>query len=119
MPDYRKRCYEFFVSKHWEFSHSLSQEQFEHLRKIYKRRFSNILPHDRSAKIIDIACGAGHFLYYLQKEGYINACGIDFSQEQLEIAKKMGVKNVQKADIFEYLPNNKETYDMIVANDII
>ncbi|KPJ69230.1 MAG: hypothetical protein AMJ45_00740 [Syntrophobacter sp. DG_60] len=117
--DYRKQCYESFISKHWDFSHSLSQQQFEHLWKIYKKRFSNILPIDKSAKIIDIACGAGYFLYYLQKEGYINACGIDFSQEQLEIAQKMGVKNIQKADIFKYLPNNKETYDMIVANDII
>jgi cyclopropane fatty-acyl-phospholipid synthase-like methyltransferase len=68
---------------------------------------------------LDVACGAGHFLYFLQKEGYVNIFGIDSSQEQLDMAEKMGVKKLSKADLFEYLPNCSQRFDMIVANDII
>ena len=31
----------------------------------------------------------------------------------------MDINNLKKADIFEYLPNHPEEFDMIIANDII
>lgn len=31
----------------------------------------------------------------------------------------MGVKNLLKADLFEYLPEHPQSFDLIVANDII
>jgi len=117
--NYRDRCYQNFVSTHWDYSHTLSTEEFDLFAKVSRKRFKNILPDDRSAKIIDIACGAGHFLYFLQKEGYRNTKGIDLSSEQLEVARKMGVNNIEKADIFEYLPKHPRSFDMIIANDII
>ena len=117
--NYRKRCYQSFVSNHWAFYYSFSQAEFDLLYRGYRKKFNRFLPQDKEAQILDVACGAGHFLYYLQKEGYINAQGIDLSQEQLEIAKKMGVKNIKKADLFEYLPEHPEQYDMIIANHII
>jgi cyclopropane fatty-acyl-phospholipid synthase-like methyltransferase len=77
------------------------------------------LPENKEARIIDVACGAGHFLYFLQQEGYTNTQGIDLSEEQLEVAGKMGVGNLQKIDIFEYLPRYSQEFDFIIANDII
>lgn len=117
--NYRARCYNGFVSKHWNYSHSFSKEAYDLFAGVSKKRFKGILPDDKEARIIDIACGAGHFLYFLQKEGYTNTLGIDLSEEQLEMATKMGVKNLQKADLFEYLPEHPQSFDMIVANDII
>ena len=60
------------------------------------------MPNDKQAKIIDVACGAGHFLYFLQIEGYSNTLGIGLSEEMLKMAKRMGVENVQKANLFEF-----------------
>jgi len=117
--NYRKRCYESFITTHWNYAHSLSKEEFQLYAKVSKKRFKDILPADKNAKIIDIACGAGHFLYFLQKQGYVNTQGIDLSLEQIENAKKVGVKNLQKADLFEHLPKYKESFDMVIANDII
>jgi len=119
MGDYRERCYQKFVSSHWAFDHSLSPKEFDFSHKIYRKKFNKFLPRRKDADILDLACGAGHFLYYLQKEGYIKAKGIDQSGEQLEIAQRMGIKNLEKADIFEYLARSKEQYDLIIANDII
>jgi cyclopropane fatty-acyl-phospholipid synthase-like methyltransferase len=117
--NYRERCYRNFVSSHWKYSHIFSQETYNLFAKASRKRLKGILPDDKEAKIIDIACGAGHFLYFLQQEGYINTRGIDLSEEQLEVANKMGVKNLEKADLFEYLPKHPQSFDLVVANDII
>jgi len=42
------------------------------------------LPEDKKAKIIDLGCGNGGFVYWLQQIGYQNAEGIDISAEQIE-----------------------------------
>ncbi len=117
--NYRKRIYESYVSKHWVYTHSLKKEEYELYAKVAKKRYKNILPKDKAANIIDIACGGGHFLYFLQQQGYIYAQGVDISQEQLDVAEKMGVKNLQKSDFGEYLLKCLGKFDMIIANDII
>lgn len=117
--DYRKRCYESYVTTHWNYRHTLSKEEYELYAKVSKKRFKDILPTDKNAKIIDIACGAGHFLYFLQKQGYVNAQGIDLSLEQLAAAEKATVKNLQKADLFEYLAKHKKIFNMVISFDVI
>jgi len=117
--DYRKRIYDAYVSEWWQYEHSLVPEEYEHLAKVYHRRFLPFLPKDKDAKIIDLACGAGHFLYFLQKEGYTQAQGIDISQQQVEVARQMGVENVEVGDFWQVLPTCKEEFDFISANDII
>lgn len=119
MEGYRERCYKSIITTHWKYTHTLSYKEYNLLVKVYRKRFKDILSKDRTVKIIDIACGAGHFLYFLQKQGYINIQGIDLSKEQIEIAQKMGVKNIAQVDLFEYLPRHTGTFDVIVANDII
>jgi len=49
----------------------------------------------------------------------MNIEGIDLSEEQLEVAKKMKVKNIRMADLFSYLPKYPQSFDMIIACDII
>lgn len=117
--NYRDRFYRSYISTKWNYTHTLSKEEYNLFAKTSKKRFRGIVPEDKEARIIDIACGAGHFLYFLQKEGYGYTQGIDLSEEQLETAKKMGIKNLHKADLFQYLPNHPQSFDMIVANDII
>lgn len=117
--DYRKRMYDSHISTLWQYTHSLSRSEYEYLRKVYRRRFAPFLPQDKGSRIIDIACGAGHFLYFLQKEGYSSARGIDISEEQLEVARRMGVEHVEVADFMSFLPLHREEFDLISANDVI
>jgi cyclopropane fatty-acyl-phospholipid synthase-like methyltransferase len=117
--DYRERCYAAFVSKHWNYIHVLSREEFDFHAELYSKTYLAHLPADHQAPILDVACGAGHFLYFLKKQGYGNIAGIDISQEQLEIARKMGVSEVQKVDMFKFLAKHKGKYELIIANDIV
>ena len=61
------------------------------------------MPEDKKAKIIDLGCGNGGFVYWLQQIGYQNAEGIDISAEQIETGQKLGIKNIKQADIKEFL----------------
>ena len=117
--DYRTRCYESYFSQHWQYDHEDSQETYDRCAKVNKIQYNKFLPQNKEAKILDIACGAGHFLYFLQKTGYLNSSGIDISKEMLEHASKMGVKNIQHADLFKYLTAYNQHFDLIIANDII
>ena len=116
--DYRQRCYESYGLQ-WEQYHSSSPYEFDFYAKIAKKKFRKFLPVKKSAKIVDVACGAGHFLYFLKKEGYTNVRGIDLSKDQLDIARKMGITEVEEKDLFEYLSKCLNEYEMIFANNII
>lgn len=117
--DYRKRFYERYVTDQWQYVEKISPQSFDLTAKIYQKYLASYLPADKSAPILDVACGAGHFLHYLQKKGFENAKGIDLGREQLDIARKMGVVNVENEDLFDHLRTHVTTYDLIVASQII
>jgi len=118
MVDYRKRCYDAYDFQ-WASLHSSTKQEYEFYSRVAKKKFAKIIPNRQDLAILDLACGAGHFLYCLKKRGYKNIRGIDIAEKQLEIAKSMGISEVEKADIFEYLPAHKENFDVVVAFDII
>jgi 2-polyprenyl-3-methyl-5-hydroxy-6-metoxy-1,4-benzoquinol methylase len=98
---------------------NLNKEEFESISKYYNRIYGKLLPTDKMLKILDMGCGAGHFLYYLDKMGYKNYNGIDISLDQVEFVKTNITEKVEIADAFNYLSDMKEKYDLIVCNDLI
>ena len=119
MDDYRKRCYAAYVTACWSQAHVSSPEEYRLFSEYAARRFNHFLPEDRNSRILDLACGAGHFLFHLQACGYLNTAGIDLSDQQLALAREMKIKNIDQADLFAFLPQHKNAYDMIIANDIV
>lgn len=117
--DYRKRMYDGHPSSRRGYTDSARIKEYEYLRRIYRRRFMRFLPEDKEARIIDLACGSGRFIYFLQKEGYHRAQGVDLNQKMIDLAREMGVENVEVGDLFQILPHHKEEFDFISANDII
>jgi 2-polyprenyl-3-methyl-5-hydroxy-6-metoxy-1,4-benzoquinol methylase len=41
----------------------------------------------KDAVILDLGCGNGHLLGELFRSGYMNLCGIDYSQKSIELAR--------------------------------
>lgn len=117
--NYRDRCYETFVSQHWKYVHVFSPAEYDFHSKLYAKTFLKHLPADRKAAVLDVACGAGHFMYFMKKQGYHNLAGIDISTEQIQMAHKMGVPEAREEDLFAHLSGHPGKYDLILANDII
>lgn len=94
---------------------SPSDKEMKSASKTYKKIFPISL--DKNAKILDIGCGYGYFLYFLKNERYTNFLGIDLSKTELSFCKSF-TENVKLADAFEFLKENKN-YDLIVVNHML
>lgn len=86
---------------------------------IWQSYFGKFFPEDKNVKIIDLGCGNGGFVYWLQQIGYQDIEGIDIGKEQIEAAQKLGIKNIKQADIKEFLKDKKEIYNVIFARDAL
>lgn len=85
----------------------------------WKSYFGKLLPKDKNAAILDVGCGDGGFVLWLNSMGYKNVQGIDYSAEQIEVAKNYGLNNVQQADALIYLPENPDKFELIFSSDVL
>ncbi len=70
-------------------------------------------------KVLDVGCGDGHYLYYLQEQGCADLTGIDSSQDRLDRCQKQIKGQFECADAFQWLENCSNQYDLVVCNHMI
>lgn len=111
-PDSRVRLYRDYVTTHTRATRR---------SRIGVRYFPVLdgLPVDRRSKILDIGCGAGELIAQVIERGYRDVAGIDFSEEQVELAHEKGRFEVRHGDLFSYLPDHEGTFDAITATDVL
>lgn len=119
MTNYHRRLYERYVATHFGSIRDVSVDACERQRKFFRAYFRRFLPGDKHAKIIDIGCGYGAFLYFLRKEGYQDVAGVDISPEQVEAARQLGIANVHCEDLVTFLQKHQSSFDCITALDVI
>jgi len=74
---------------------------------------------ERSPRILDLGCGAGHLLAVFQRAGYTDLVGVDNSAEQVDLARQLFPNTIQ-ADVFEYLRRDDiGQFDLITAFDVL
>lgn len=118
--DYRQRAYERYRTTTWEHVLRVSTMSLEGKVRQYRQRWSRFLPEDnKNAPILDLGCGGGEFLYFLQQEGFTNLHGVDLSPEQVEAAGALGLPNVELGDAHAYLAQRRDTFDLIAALNLI
>lgn len=82
--------------------------------------YAKLLPANKDAAIIDVGCGMGHFLSYLQHKGYHNIKGIDICDEQVEWCKNNVCKGAEKIDdLLAFFLRSERAFDLIIMNDLI
>jgi len=86
--------------------------------KAYRWYFRGWLPGRKDAAIVELACGGGRLLYFLLALGYTDVRGVDISPDQVELARQ-ATSNVEQADVLTWLEEKKESFDLIVALDLI
>ncbi|MDE7131857.1 MAG: class I SAM-dependent methyltransferase, partial [Lachnospiraceae bacterium] len=94
------------------------KREYRRYYKFFKYNYSKYLPQDKTAKIVDMACGIGETVNSLQKLGYTNVVGVDFDSENIKFCKGQGL-NVKQGNIYDYFKDKKNEFDMIILNDII
>lgn len=88
----------------------------------YKKLYIDVyFPKDKNVKILDLGCGPGLFLEACKNSGYYNYEGVELLGELADYARdELGLNNIKRADIFEYLETAKDqAYDIVSAFNII
>src|SRR6266566_4821560 len=86
---------------------------------VFRKSFSPWLPTSKDAKMLDLGCGYGEFVYFLQREGYARAMGVDRNVQQAEVARKLGVANLHCVKAQEFLRRSLNEFDFISAIDVL
>ena len=86
---------------------------------VFRKFFLPLLPVHKDASILDIGCGYGELLCFLQREGYSHTQGIDLNPQQVEVASALGVSNLHCGDSREFLMQADRSFDFISAIDVL
>ena len=73
-----------------------------------------------SSRILEIGCNKGYLLYVLSEFGYQNLSGIDLSDDDIIVAKKMNPNShIECIDAFSYLQDISNTFDVIILKAVL
>jgi 2-polyprenyl-3-methyl-5-hydroxy-6-metoxy-1,4-benzoquinol methylase len=118
----RDRLFDQFHSQGMKTTKQFSslEDNIKNIASNYDWNYKDLLPADKNAKILDLGCGLGQFLYWLKAQGYSNFLGVDVSREMLELCRKNVTDKLAKINsINEFLRDKNGTYDLIALNDVI
>ncbi|HYF97657.1 MAG TPA: class I SAM-dependent methyltransferase [Coxiellaceae bacterium] len=120
MNDYRAHIYANYVAVADELAVPKSVQDFAPRLPSLNYVIQHFFPENKNAKILDLGCGHGALVYAAQLAGYQNVKGIDVSQQQVELAHKLGINSVTEGDLMKAL-NQAEpaSYDAIISFDVI
>jgi len=119
MNDFREELYRKYSSTFKEYISDFDKKGITTTLSKYRYQYLPILKEfNKDAHVLELGCGRGLFLEFLNDAGYKNVFGIDVSKEQIDIAKEQKL-NAEEIGVLEYLKSNKEQFDLIFAIDLI
>src|SRR5207253_5187599 len=116
---YRSRLYETYVSTHLIDEPPLTVGELERLAGVFRAQIGRFLPASLASSMLDIGCGPGRLVWFLQNEGYRDVRGIDISVEQVQVARSLGIANVICGEARDYLLEHTGEFDLILAFDVL
>lgn len=84
----------------------------------YQRDIRPFLPAQSQGTVIDVGCGQGELVRLLARDGY-DACGVDISPEQIDLAHSAGLTQVQHEDYRNALVKNWGRFAAVTATDFL
>jgi 2-polyprenyl-3-methyl-5-hydroxy-6-metoxy-1,4-benzoquinol methylase len=120
MKNYRDRIYSNYVSASEESAIPISIDSLKVRAPSMRFIISKFFPSDRKANILDLGCGYGALEYFANKRGYKNIKGIDFSEQQVALSKKLGISGVDYGELFDSIRSkNDSSLDLVISLDVI
>lgn len=76
------------------------------------------LPANKSASLVDLACGGGKLLHYFIEQGYNDVQGVDLSPDQVALSRQV-TPNVTQGNVIDFLAAHPGHFDLITGFDIV
>lgn len=120
--NYRQRLYDNYVSGNKQFLRDLlpnpQKQEVRNIINLSRAIGSWLQKLPKEGKVLDVACGPGNILEFLQVEGFTDLYGVDISPEQVKIARQK-FPQVVCADAIEFLQQHPNEFVLITAFDIL
>jgi 2-polyprenyl-3-methyl-5-hydroxy-6-metoxy-1,4-benzoquinol methylase len=108
----RDRLYESYASQH------SGAGSADATRLVYRRDIRPLLPPPSAGQVADIGCGSGQLVRCMLADGY-DATGIDVSPEQVALAHRAGLTQVQAGDYRSLLMDRPGELAAVTATDLL
>lgn len=93
---------------------------YEQCSRGFAEWYYDCLPSDRNARILDIGCGDGKFLFFLKQSGYLTLEGLELSAPLADItSRRVGCPVHLVKDTIEFLIARTGRYNTITLNDVL
>jgi 2-polyprenyl-3-methyl-5-hydroxy-6-metoxy-1,4-benzoquinol methylase len=116
---YRDILFNNYTTTAYKAHTAISIDAYKIRERAFHQKFKKILPEGKNTPILDIGCGMGFFLWFLQNNGFTNSVGIDVSPEQIEVARSFGVKNINLCGWKEYLATKHSSFGFVILDNVI
>lgn len=114
--NYKNIFYRHYVSTHTRVG---CAPDFGRRKPYLKNIVKSYFPSCKDSKILEIGCGDGSLMRMAQELGYENIFGVDASKEQVDIALKSGINNIQHIEFAAYIgAQPSSSLDMVIAIDV-
>ena len=101
-------------------SHQPSREYYESMADGLKLKVQQWLPAHKDARVLDLACGCGEFLFLAEKLGFTNTHGVDLCEDELKQARNHVRAALVKADVLTYLKGaDTASFDFVSALNLL
>lgn len=74
---------------------------------------------DKNLAVLDIGCGLGQTLSYLQKRGFSDLYGIDINDESISLCKRNGLLVEKIEDTRDFAKNSNRKFDRIIMSHVL
>lgn len=96
------------------------EKRFRNAARNYYLLYHPFLPVSKQARIVDLGCGHGEFLYFLKHEGYTNILGVDLAADRVEFCKRYITDQVEQKDIGQFVAGLATgEVDVFVMQDVL
>lgn len=116
---YRQEIYRYYLGQSVEPDAFIANINHIQINRQFRAWWYKFLPEARNAPILDLGCGWGGFLAFLQSQGFTDLTGVDSSAQQVEIAQKLGLNQVEVGDLFATLKKYENYYTCISAFNVL
>ena len=100
------------------FGEDFSQDGFSNKAQV--DMILQYIPQNEDVHILDIGCGNGKMLSYLQKKSKSHIYGFDYSEEAIRTAKSLFHENAEfREGIIGQIEYPEETFDVIISMDTL
>ena len=115
---YRNRLYAAYGRHFQDSGHEFDTDASVRWGTPYRHYLHGWLPTHLNAEIVELACGGGRLLHFLNRAGYQQLTGVDISPDQIALSRQV-TPNVVHSDVISFLEQKPDSFDLVIGLDII